>query len=134
MPMQIALDFGSDVPIYLQIRNQIVLGIAEGRLHSGERLPSMRTLSEETGVNMMTVNKAYQLLKQEGFISTDRRSGTRVGGAGSGKAAALHRLKEELKLSFSEARLSGVSQQELLTLCEQVSLELEGCECSPSTS
>lgn len=130
MPMQIALDFGSDVPIYLQIRNQIVLGIAEGRLHSGERLPSMRTLSEETGVNMMTVNKAYQLLKQEGFISTDRRSGTRVGGKGAGRTAAVRRLREELRLSFSEARISGVSREDLITLCHEVSDELEGCECS----
>ena len=67
--MLIALDFSSDTPIYLQIRNQIVLGIAEGNLQPGERLPSIRTLSNEAGVNMMTVNKAYQLLKQEGYIA-----------------------------------------------------------------
>lgn len=132
--MLIALNFGSDVPIYLQIRNQIVLGIAEGRLQAGERLPSIRTLSEEAGVNMMTVNKAYQLLKQEGYITIDRRSGTRVGGTGSDRSAALNRLKEELRLSFSEARLNGVSQEELLALCKRVCMELEECECSPSTS
>ena len=76
--MLLHLDFGSDVPIYLQIRNQIVLGIAENKLHAGEKLPTIRALSEECGINMMTVSKAYQLLKQEGYIQTDRRSGAVV--------------------------------------------------------
>lgn len=73
--MLLQLDFSSDLPIYLQIRNQIVLGIASGALVPGERLPTIRTLADEAGVNMMTVSKAYQLLKQEGYIRTDRRSG-----------------------------------------------------------
>ena len=124
--MLIAPDFTSDVPIYLQIRNQIVLGIAQGRLRLGERLPSMRSLSEEAGVNLMTVNKSYQLLKQEGFITIDRRSGARVGGNGSKRDAAADKLKEELRLSFSEAKLCGVTSKELLTLCDEVSRELEG--------
>ena len=76
--MLLQLDFSSDLPIYLQIRNQIVLGIASGALVPGERLPTIRTLADEAGVNMMTVSKAYQLLKQEGYIRTDRRSGAVV--------------------------------------------------------
>ena len=60
--MLLHLDFASDVPIYLQIRNQVVLGIAEGKLQTGEKLPTIRALSEECGINMMTVSKAYQLL------------------------------------------------------------------------
>ena len=78
--MLLQLDFSSDLPIYLQIRNQIVLGIASGALVPGERLPTIRTLADEAGVNMMTVSKAYQLLKQEGYIHTDRRSGAVVSG------------------------------------------------------
>ena len=67
--MLLQLDFSSDLPIYLQIRNQIVLGIASGALVPGERLPTIRTLADEAGVNMMTVSKAYQLLKRKA-IST----------------------------------------------------------------
>lgn len=76
--MLLQLDFGSEMPIYRQIRDQIVLGIASGQLRPGERLPTVRALAEESGVNMMTVSKAYQLLKQEGYIRTERRSGAAV--------------------------------------------------------
>ena len=61
--MLFELDFQSPVPIYKQIRDQVVLAVAEGRLLPGERLPAIRTLAEDAGVNNMTVSKAYQLLK-----------------------------------------------------------------------
>ena len=67
--MLIRLDFGGDVPIYQQLRNQMVVAIAAGQLAPGERLPTVRDLAEELGVNMMTVSKAYQLLRQEGYIT-----------------------------------------------------------------
>lgn len=114
--MLMHLDFGSDIPIYIQIRNQIVLGIAEGKLAAGEKLPTVRALSEECGINMMTVSKAYQLLKQEGYIQTDRRAG----------AIVCHREKptgprpetiEGLKLRLSELRLAGMTKEEALNLC-----------------
>ena len=66
--MVICIDEVSEIPIYKQIRNQIVLGISDGRLQPGEQLPTVRALAEEIGINSMTVNKAYALLKQEGYI------------------------------------------------------------------
>ena len=75
--MLFRLDFQSAVPIYRQIRDQVVLAVAQGELTPGERLPTTRALAEDAGVNVMTVSKAYQLLKQEGYITTDRRSGAR---------------------------------------------------------
>lgn len=69
--MLLQLDFESETPLYRQIRNQIVLGISTGRLASGERLPTIRALAEESGINMMTVSKAYQLLCREGYIRAD---------------------------------------------------------------
>ena len=76
--MILKLNMSSETPIYVQLRNQIVLGISDGRLAPGEQLPTVRALSEEIGINSMTVSKAYTLLKQEGYIYTDRRSGARV--------------------------------------------------------
>ena len=76
--MLLHLDFTVDIPIYQQIRNEIVRKIAAGILPPGELLPPIRTLAENLGINMMTVSKAYNLLKQEGYIQTDRRAGTRV--------------------------------------------------------
>lgn len=57
------LDFAGSVPIYQQIRDQIVQAVAEGIFTDGDKLPTIRALAGEIGVNTMTVNKAYQLLK-----------------------------------------------------------------------
>ena len=76
--MIISINEMSEIPIYQQIRNQIVQGISDGRLSPGEQLPTVRGLAEEIGINSMTVNKASSLLKQEGYIFADSRSGARV--------------------------------------------------------
>ena len=69
----IQIDFNSDEAIYIQLRNQIILGIATSRIQEGDTLPSVRQLADNIGINMHTVNKAYTVLKQEGFIQLDRR-------------------------------------------------------------
>ena len=74
--MVIELDMESEVPIYVQLRNQIVKGIGKGELKAQEKLPTVRQLAAEAGVNTMTVNKAYQILKAEGYIKIDRRHGS----------------------------------------------------------
>ena len=76
--MVIAIDDSLNEPLYLQIRNQIIQGISDGRLTPGEQLPTVRALATEIGINTMTVSKAYQTLKQEGYIQADRRNGARV--------------------------------------------------------
>ncbi|MBR2801244.1 MAG: GntR family transcriptional regulator [Erysipelotrichaceae bacterium] len=116
--MILNVDFSSDTPLYQQLRDQIVVGIAEGKLSPGEQLPTIRALAEESGINMMTVSKAYQLLKQEGYITTDRRSGARV--AATGRVTVSDTVRKELKVRISELRLSGLSKEEILALCAQV--------------
>ncbi len=117
--MLLKLDFGSDVPIYTQIRNQIVLGIARGELAPGEKLPTVRALAEECGVNMMTVSKAYQLLKQEGHITADRRSGTVVA-APAGRPGPSKETVEDLRLRLGELRLAGMDEEQVLDLCRKL--------------
>ena len=116
--MILTFDFSSPVPIYMQIRNQVVVGIAEEKLKPGEKLPTIRALAEESGINMMTVSKAYQLLKQEGYIITDRRSGAVV--APRGKAVVRQQSLDALRLNISELRLSGMSREDILKLCSQL--------------
>ena len=117
--MLLKFDFGSSVPIYMQLRNQVVIAIAEGKLAPGEQLPTVRALAEESGINMMTVSKAYQLLKQEGYITTDRRSGAVVA-----RREESRTLPEEtvaaLRLRMSELRLAGFSREEAVALCEKL--------------
>ena len=123
--MLLHLDFSSDVPIYQQIRNEIVLGIAGGRLAPGEKLPTVRALADEAGVNMMTVSKAYQLLKQEGYILTNRRSGAVVNGAFAPSGRLGSTAQATLKLLASEAKLGGISREDFLGLCGQAYDETE---------
>ncbi len=116
--MIIALDFQSNIPIYIQLRNQIVVGIAEGKLAPGEKLPTIRALADETGINMMTVSKAYQMLKQEGYIVTDRRNGAVI--ASKKEVSIQSETIGELKLRISELRLAGMSKDDILTLCSDL--------------
>lgn len=117
--MVIILNDVSDVPVYQQIRNQIVIGISDGRLQPGERLPTVRALAEEIGINSMTVNKAYQLLKQEGYILTDKRNGARVRETFEGGRSLSGESRELLQRIISEAKIGGMSKEEFIRECEK---------------
>ena len=118
MNMIIAINEYSDIPIYIQIRNQIVLGISDGRLLPGEQLPTVRALAEEMGVNSMTVNKAYQMLKQEGYIYTDRRNGAKVRERLEFEKELPIESKELLQRVISEAKIREISKEEFFKICE----------------
>ena len=117
--MLLQLDFSGRLPIYMQIRNQIVLGIASGELAPGEKLPTIRALAEQSGVNMMTVSKAYSLLKQEGYITADRRGGTVVSGS-PGAGELSERYRGALRIIAAEARLAGMDEDGFLALCRVI--------------
>ena len=109
----------SDVTIYMQIRNQIVMGISGGELAAGEQLPTVRALALEMGINTMTVSKAYQLLKTEGYIMTDRKNGARVRMEIQKAATISDANKTELRRIVSEARISGVPKLEIIELVDE---------------
>lgn len=112
-------DFSSNIPLYMQLRNQVVIGIAEGKLLPGDRLPTIRALAEESGINMMTVSKAYQLLKQEGYINTDRRSGAVIVSRKT-EVSIPQETIEALRLRISELRLAGMSRDDVISLCQKL--------------
>ncbi len=115
--MVIAINECAAIPIYMQIRDQIVMGISSGELKEGDRLPTVRALALEIGVNTMTVSKAYQLLKQEGYVVTERRSGVRIRAVNMKK-----QLNEEsehlLNRIASEAKVCGMSEEEFIEQCK----------------
>ena len=125
--MIIALDMTSSVPIYAQLRNQIVKGIGKGELKAGERLPTVRQMAQDAGVNNMTVNKTYQILKAEGFIEIDRRQGATVCPVQAKDGIFREKLEAELELLSAEACLKGVEKDEFLKICEKTFLSMNPC-------
>jgi len=117
--MVVSLDFLSDAPIYQQLRNQIVLGIASEELRPGEKLPTIRSLAQELGINMMTVSKTYQILKHEGYIASDRRHGAWVAPR-TDHEAILTKLEDALRLIVAEARVAGVSEDAVVALAQKL--------------
>jgi GntR family transcriptional regulator len=113
--MILDLDFNSDIPIYTQIREQIIKSIAKGDLKINESLPSVRNMAEEIGVNLHTVNKSYNLLKDEGYINIDRRKGAIVKELPLDKTDDnITKIKSMLDLLVAESYLLGMSREEFL--------------------
>lgn len=110
--MMIEIDFSSDEAIYIQLTNQIIMGIATSRLREGDTLPSVRQLADTVGINMHTVNKAYSLLRQEGFVTIDRRRGAVIS-IDVNKRKALEELKENLMVALAKSCCKNVTRDEV---------------------
>lgn len=117
--MIVTIDFNSDEAIYIQLCNQIILGIATAQLHDGDSLPSVRDLAEDVGINMHTVNKAYSILRQEGYLKLDRRKGAVVA-LDYDKLQAITKLKGQLRLILASAICRGVSREEIHQVVDQI--------------
>lgn len=117
--MILRLDPVSEVPIYVQLRNEIVLAIGRGELAQGAPLPSIRQLAQDAGVNSMTVAKAYTALKNEGYIEIDRRSGARVSPAAGLSGDFRRRMEDELALLAAACAARGAGREDFLRLCAE---------------
>lgn len=118
--MIIELDMNSSTPIYVQLRNQIVMGIGRGELKLGESLPTVRQLAQDIGVNTKTVNKAYQILKTEGYIKIDRRHGAIVSDNIDMDIVFREKLENELELLLAEAAINGMDKRDFLSMCNEI--------------
>lgn len=118
--MIIELDMNSSTPIYVQLRNQIVMGIGRGELKLGESLPTVRQLAQDIGVNTMTVNKAYQILKTEGYIKIDRRHGAIVSDNIDMDIVFREKLENELELLLAQAAINGMDKNDFLSMCNEI--------------
>ena len=117
--MIIEFNFNSDEAIYMQLTNQIIMGIATSRLKDGDALPSVRQLADTIGINMHTVNKAYALLRQEGFVSIDRRRGAVIC-VDADKVKALEEMKEKLTVALARGSCKNVTRQEVHQLIDEI--------------
>ena len=122
--MLIEIDFNSEEAIYIQLRNQVILGIATANIHEGDSLPSVRQLAETIGVNMHTVNKAYNVLKQEGFITLDKRRGAVIA-LDENKIRAVEEMRQQLQIVLAKACCRAISREEIHELVDEILDEYE---------
>ena len=115
--MFIEIDFNSDEAIYMQLRNQIILGIATSRFQEGDMLPSVRQLADTIGINMHTVNKAYTVLKQEGYVKVDRRKGAMIA-VDIDRMQALEEVRRDLQVTLAKASCRNISREEVHAMTE----------------
>ncbi len=113
--MIIKIDFNSSEAIYMQLRNQIVVAIASDKLKEGQSLPSVRQMAEILGVNMHTVNKAYAILREEGYLHLDRRRGAVVSVV-SDKDSEMEALYQDMKMLVARGICKGISKEEMTWL------------------
>lgn len=123
--MVIEIDFNSDEALYMQLHNQIIIGIATSEICEGDVLPSVRQLAEDIGINMHTVNKAYTVLKQEGFVKVDRRRGAVIA-LDIDKLQAMEEMKHDLKVILAKGRLKNISREEAHALIDEIYNEYGG--------
>ncbi len=123
--MYIEIDFNSEEAIYVQLQNQIILGIAMDTLQDGDVLPSVRQLADSVGINMHTVNKAYSILRQDGYIQLDRRRGAVVS-VDADKRRALQDMKEQLQVLLAKGYCNGVSRQEVHDMVDEIFDQYDG--------
>lgn len=125
--MIIEIDVGSSTPIYIQLMYQMKKGIVRGELKQGEALPSVRALAGDIGVNMHTVNKAYNLLLEEGVLQKNQK-GFFVH-APESESPTNHirqQLKEKLEEILIDASIHQLKEETLSEWTEDILKELKG--------
>lgn len=117
--MYIEIDFNSDEALYMQLRNQIIYGIATRQYKEGDALPSVRQLADSIGINMHTVNKAYAVLRQEGLLRLDRRRGAVIA-LDIDKLKAAEELRQSLFVILARGYCKGITREEIHQIVDEI--------------
>ena len=117
--MIVEIDFNSEEALYIQLINQIIIGIATDQIREGDTLPSVRQLADNIGINMHTVNKAYSVLKQEGFLRVDRRRGAVIA-LDTDKMRTISEMRRDLSVILGRGVCKNVSREEVHNLVDSI--------------
>ena len=125
--MLITLDFESEIPIYEQLKTEIIVGIASNQIKHGVRLPSVRNLASDIGINLHTVSKAYNQLKDEGYLLIHRQRGVVVNPDGPEKMNEEQQLqlKNRLKPIIADSICRSMSEAQFIACIQAIYTELE---------
>ena len=117
--MIVEIDFNSEEALYIQLINQIIIGIATDQIREGDTLPSVRQLADNIGINMHTVNKAYSVLKQEGFLRVDRRRGAVIA-LDTDKMRTISEMRRDLSVILERGVCKNLSREEVHDLVDSI--------------
>lgn len=117
--MIVTIDYNSDEAFYIQLRNQIIIGIANSEIREGDNLPSVRDLADDIGINMHTVNKAYTILKQEGYVKLDRRRGAVIS-VDADKLKAIEEMISDMRVILAKAICRNISCEEVHEIVNKI--------------
>ena len=118
------INFESDEAIYMQLCNQIVYHIATRQLKAGESLPSVRQLAQIVGINMHTVNKAYAILREQGYITLDKHHGAVIA-VDMNKLVGIEELTDTLRYALARAMCRNIDRREIHMLVDEIIDEFE---------
>ena len=117
--MFFTIDFNSEQAIYLQLCHQIIMGIANDDIKEGDSLPSVRQLADDVGINMHTVNQAYTIFRQEGYIKLDRRHGAVIA-LDVDKLRSMQELSDNLRVIIAKAMCKNITSAEIHALVDDI--------------
>lgn len=123
--MLVKIDFNSEEALYIQLRNQIIIGIATSTIQEGDNLPSVRELASDIGINMHTVNKAYSILRQEGYLKLDRRKGAIIS-IDVDKYEAIAEMMDAMRVILAKGFCKNISREEVHDIVNQIFDEFTG--------
>lgn len=131
--MIIRIDQTSEEPLYRQIRAQIIESIATGAISPGDMLPSVRSLAQDLGINLHTVNKAYAVLRDEGYLIMKGRKGASVANPFSKQESSsakvqdeLNKIDESMRSLVLAAKAHGVPKEDFLHLLHKQTEDVYG--------
>lgn len=117
----LTVNFQSRMPVYQQLYDDVIRLTAIGVLQKDSKLPPVRTLATELGINPNTVQKAYKMLENEGYIYSTVGRGSFVSEKLCRDEAEKIRAKDELKKSMENAYRNGVTKHEMYSMVETIS-------------
>lgn len=122
--MFLNIEMDSDIPIYTQLANGLIEGVANGSLRPGDSLPSVRSLASDLGINMHTVNKAYRELDNKGIIRIIPKSGAIVNALTTNEVS-IFRVETAMRPIIAEAIAVGLSETEIAKLTTELIFKIK---------
>lgn len=116
----LTVNFSSRTPIYQQLYDDVIRLVSLGVLKSDTKLPPVRILATELGINPNTVQKAYKMLEKDGYIYSTVGRGSFVSNKLDQNQAEEIQAKNDLKESIDKAYKKGITKDEMIELVDEI--------------